>query len=96
MGTNSSKTIKLICIKTNEVKVLNRCEVIYSPYIGPLKEMGKIVGHSAVQAYFDKDGNEYRPYYGKLLVGSTFHEIDYTKSNSGWGGTKSTHFRCED
>jgi hypothetical protein len=73
------KNIKLIN-SNNEKVTLKKGDVIYSPYLkfSPL-------GCSCQQAYFDKEGNEYRPDYENFIHGSLSKlEINYNKTSS-WG-----------
>ena len=78
------KKIKLRNIKTNQkvTKTLD-VDVFYSPYL----QCSNLKGgeHTHQESYFDEEGNEYRPDYGKFAVGSSSHlKMEYNKGSSFW------------
>lgn len=76
---------KFINIKTKEIKQFEEDVDIFSqPYLGRiLNNDGTLMGHAHQNAYFDKDGNEYRPYYGKFLIKGSLRplELNYSGNN---------------
>ncbi len=77
-----------IKLSTREIVRVEDIDIFCNPYLDIIKdESGRILGHGHVSAYFDKDGNEYRPYYGEINIGeSSSLNVDYnSKTSTNWG-----------